>query len=389
MEMTSGHIRKLSKTAFFASFDVKTSKSTISENREGANGMAEVDLYRREDWTEFRQLSTLTRKAGVPLERIPRLIVKELVDNALDHDEDCTFGILDDPEGFYVANKGDGIPGVPQVIAEIYSIGRPLVSSKMIRMPTRGALGNGLRVVAGAVLATGGSLIVRTNGRTLYLRPQDDGSTRVERVEPWDGQGTRVEIYLGSPLEYAHDDSKIFLWARQARGLAGKGDKYSGKTSPYWYDGDDFWSLIQAAGSRTVREQVAKFEGCGSEKAGIIAESYLGRSCDSLRRDEAEQLLRRARDHCKSVKPQRLGTVGPLPLYRGYSVRFDEFKVEGGRTAIHAQIPCVVEAWASVHKEGPRIALCVNRTPITGKVSLITDFPENLSFGLHSDYRRT
>ena len=42
------------------------------------------------------------------------------------------------------------------------SIRRPFISSKLLRMPTRGALGNGLRVVAGVVLASGGRLVVAT-----------------------------------------------------------------------------------------------------------------------------------------------------------------------------------------------------------------------------------
>jgi hypothetical protein len=40
-----------------------------------------------------------------------------------------------------------------------FSINRPMVSTKLLRLPTRGALGNGLRVVTGAVLASGGSLV--------------------------------------------------------------------------------------------------------------------------------------------------------------------------------------------------------------------------------------
>ena len=35
-----------------------------------------------------------------------------------------------------------------------------MVSTKLLRLPSRGALGNGLRVVAGAVLASEGSLVV-------------------------------------------------------------------------------------------------------------------------------------------------------------------------------------------------------------------------------------
>jgi hypothetical protein len=41
-------------------------------------------MFEREDWTLFRNLGTLCQKAGVPARLLRRLVVKELVDNALD-----------------------------------------------------------------------------------------------------------------------------------------------------------------------------------------------------------------------------------------------------------------------------------------------------------------
>lgn len=103
-------------------------------------------MYTREDWTLFRNLGTLTQKAGVGQDHLAQLIVKELVDNALDAAGACDVGLLEG-NGFFVEDRGDGIPGSPEEIADLFSIRRPLVSSKLLRLPTRGALGNGLRVV--------------------------------------------------------------------------------------------------------------------------------------------------------------------------------------------------------------------------------------------------
>src|SRR5262249_12937873 len=114
-------------------------------------------MYEREDWVLFRNLGTLGQKAGVPLEKIAALVAKELTDNALDAGAECRVGLLDG-NGFWVEDDGEGISGTDEEIAELFSIKRPLKSSKLVRLPTRGALGNGLRVVAGAVLASGGSL---------------------------------------------------------------------------------------------------------------------------------------------------------------------------------------------------------------------------------------
>ena len=87
-------------------------------------------------------------------------------------------------------------------------------SSKLLRLPQRGALGNGLRVVAGAVLASEGSLIVITRNRRIELRPQADGSTAVVKVKPADRPiGTRIEIGFGPALPADHDP---FAWVERS-----------------------------------------------------------------------------------------------------------------------------------------------------------------------------
>ena len=109
-------------------------------------------MFTREDWTLFRTLQTLAQKAGVATRAVPALVAKELADNALDASGGCRVGLLPD-NGFFVEDDGDGIPGDDDAVAALFSINRPLASTKLLRLPTRGALGNGLRVVAGAVLA--------------------------------------------------------------------------------------------------------------------------------------------------------------------------------------------------------------------------------------------
>ena len=157
-----------------------------------------MDLFARQDWTLFRSLSTLGQRAGVAQDVIPALVVKELVDNALDVAGTCRYGRTG--RGLFVEDDGDGLPGTDEEVAGLFSVARPLSCSKLLRLTTRGALGNGLRVVAGAVLASGGTLTVKTRGRALRLRPRDtDGGTDVEHVRPWKGKGTRVEVLLGTP----------------------------------------------------------------------------------------------------------------------------------------------------------------------------------------------
>jgi hypothetical protein len=115
--------------------------------------------FEREDWSLFRTVEGLQQKAGVAKGKLRRLVLKELCDNGLDAGASVSTGGLSGG-GYFVEDDGRGIDGTPEEIARLFSFARPLVSTKLLRLPLRGALGNGLRVVAGAVLASEGSLVV-------------------------------------------------------------------------------------------------------------------------------------------------------------------------------------------------------------------------------------
>jgi hypothetical protein len=347
--------------------------------------MSAQALYQAEDWTDFRTLDTLGRRAGVPVEDLPRVLVKELVDNSYDSGANCEFGTRCDALGnetIYVSDDGPGMDGSPEDIAWMFSVRRPRASTKIIRKPSRGCLGNGLRVVAGAVLATDGTLVVRTRGQEIRLEPQDDGSTTVVSVKPWEGEGTEVEVGFGPGLDLYGNN--LFSWADQARRLAGRGETYAGKSSPWWYDSDSFWELLQAGGNRMVRDLVAKdLEGCSEPKAGKITAPYLGRTAASLTREEAGGLLARAQDAGRPVNPERLGAVGALDRYDGYSKpvkgEYETKAVSGKQETV---VPCVVEAWARPAK-GPSVVLCVNRTPVTARVVLLRDDDRKTHYAIY------
>ena len=134
--------------------------------------------FEREDWTLFRTVEGLQQRAGVPKQRLARLVLKEIADNSLDSGaQGVSLRALEKEGGYVIEDDGPGIDGTPQDIARLFSINRPMISTKLLRLPTRGTLGNGLRVVAGAVLASEGSLIVSTRNRRIELRPERDGST--------------------------------------------------------------------------------------------------------------------------------------------------------------------------------------------------------------------
>ena len=99
-------------------------------------------LYTREDWTLFRSIRTIAQLSGVPPERLRRLLIKELADNGLDAGGNVRVGELADGS-YFIEDDGPGIPATPEEIACLFSFRRPLMSSKVKRLPTRGILVTG------------------------------------------------------------------------------------------------------------------------------------------------------------------------------------------------------------------------------------------------------
>ena len=235
--------------------------------------------FERADWTSFRTIEGLQQKAGVPPYKLIRLVLKELADNGLDEGE-TRVGEIEG--GYFVEDDGRGLD--PDEVASLFSISRPLSSTKMLRLPTRGALGNGLRVAAGAVLASSGKLAVISRGERLELQPQRDGTTAVVKRSASDRRGgTRIEISFGPALPH---DPHATNWAKLAIWLAKGGASYVGQSSPYWYDAAQFHELLSASVGTSVRTLVAQLDGCAGGRAGeIVAAAGLSRkACHEIGR---------------------------------------------------------------------------------------------------------
>jgi hypothetical protein len=218
-----------------------------------------LKMAERPDWALFRSVEGLQQKAGVPEMMLRRLVAKEIGDNGLDAGSSISMGEIG-PDAYVIEDRGPGLDGTPAEIASLFSVARPMRSSELFRLPQRGALGNGLRVVAGAVLASKGSLVVITRNQRIVLRLEADGSTTVVEVTSVDRPaGTRIEIGFGPALPR---DPEPFAWAQIAAGIAEEGESYKGKTSPFWFDPVAFHELILAHGDQPLRALVAQFDGC-------------------------------------------------------------------------------------------------------------------------------
>jgi hypothetical protein len=310
----------------------RTSRSPAVQNPQNVK-------VERQDWVLFRTVEGLQQKAGVGKADLRRLVLKELADNGLDLG--CTVQVGPLGDGYLVQDDGPGID--PDEVARLFSINRPMISSKLIRLPTRGALGNGLRVVAGAVLASDGSLVVTTRDRRLVLRPEMDGSTTlVESTDVNFPVGVRIEICFGHALP---SDSSALSWAQQACRLAEHGDTYTGKSSPHWYDAAQFHELLYAYGSTPVRELISGLDGCSGAKAGrIVSFADLERvTCEKVSREQAVTLLTAART-ARPVNPRRLGAIGPK-AFPNHTYACEVGTVSLGSAEPLAEIPFAVEAW--------------------------------------------
>lgn len=318
-------------------------------------------FFQREDWTLFRNMETLPQKAGVPKSKLAMLVCKELADNALDVCGQCDIGFADG--FFYVKDQGPGLDPT------LFAINRPLRSSKYLRLPTRGALGNGLRVVAGAVAASGGELYVSTGGKRYKIHFQADGTARPEELGDDRERGTRISFTLGDmPIDPS--------WAQLAVHYAG-GEGYRGKTSPWWYTSENFFELFQAFGG-SVRDLIQQFDGCTGGKGAKIAAPYLKTPAVALAFAETEGLLTEMRAAVKNVRPERLGRIGEREEWSGYGKREGIFAVRSAKGEHGAEIPFVVEAFADM-ADVPGVTVLLNKSPITGEVTLIERTKQELA----------
>ena len=339
-------------------------------------------LFEREDWKLFRNIETLPQKAGVSKHELSRLICKELADNALDVCGACEIGF--ESGFFYVRDQGPGLD------PELFAINRPLRSSKYLRLPTRGALGNGLRVAAGAVIATNGELYVSTRGICYRINFRSDGTAAPEILEDYSKTGTEIRFHLG---QTTIDPS----WARLAVDYA-RGPGYPGKTSPWWYTSENFFELFQASAS-TVSDLLAQFDGCSGGKAGKIAGTYRNTPANSLSFVQTETLLSELRTQVKKVSPERLGRIGGLADWNGYAKSAGGFTVPTLKGVHNAEIPYVLETYANPAARPspdpadgddapqPSLTILLNKSPVTGGIDILGDKTAQRIFGCGLHFR--
>jgi hypothetical protein len=306
-----------------------TSRSTSAERMRALR--ARELMYERQDWQLFLDPVTLSQKAGCDSRNIGKIVLKEVVDNALDAGAQIRSFCY--AKGTWtISDDGPGID--PEDVPRLFAVNRPLLSSKLKRLPLRGMLGNGLRVVMGAVAAFDGKISVATRGHYLTLRVDKvTGYTVVVKDEP-------IECPLGLTVHLTIKslDEKDASLAYDTINVTGHGKGYEGPSSPWWYGPRDLERLF----SHVLPETATVTDVC--RDLGLDHQD--SRAARQMSRKQIETVLETLRSKYSPVDPRDLGPLGPYAMdCVGYAVKDGIRKTQSG-----AVLPYIVEAWATCSK---------------------------------------
>ena len=331
-------------------------RARVARHRAAKKQTAALE-YVRPDAALFLDPGRLPQKAGVAARLLRRLALRELVDNALDAGRLATIEQLD-PDLFVITDSGPGI--APGRVARIFDVTRELRSTKLIRRPTRGCIGNGARVIAGSAFASGGSLTIETRGIRQDLSfDRQTGATVVTGREPSDiRNGTRVTIAFGAALPR---DPSAMSWAQTAIRLAGPAAS-SPFSHPAWY------------GSATFRELAVAARGTAGDLAhafGVDLASELARATLAERYIDPQLPaagLTLAALQALAPEPPVLLPIS-ADAFPGHSHRIEHRVATVG----DGVVPYIAQVWASpgaADSQGDEVRLVINRTETPGDLSV-------------------
>ncbi len=313
---------------------------------------------------EYFNEKELTVQTGHPPSRWPEVVVKELVDNALDACESREIlphvQIDIRADSICVTDNGPGLPG--HVVDSILDFNLRVSSKDAYIGPTRGAQGNALKTVAAIpyvlsdclegmmeITSSGDCHRIKVAVDRIAQKPQITHETVPDDVVK---NGSRVKVVwpVLAPLKLDELESR-FLQLLAAYSLfnphatfelqvggrpvaryertADKCRKWLANepTSPHWYTADQLRGLMAAyitaerhgGTARTVREFVAEFRGLSATAKQKTILDRLNLSGVYLRdlvkdgdldRAVVQTLLEAMRAESKPVKPLGLGVIG-------------------------------------------------------------------------------
>jgi DNA topoisomerase VI subunit B len=370
---------------------------------------------------EFCTRRELVNQTGHDVWQWPLVVLKEIVDNALDACEETEIApvvsIAVKDSTIVIEDNGAGIPA--KTIEGVLDYSVRVSSREAYCSPTRGAQDNALKTILpmGYVLYERGEnavgkTIIEANGVAHYIafavdhirqEPKIAHTTRRSAV----ALGTRITvnlpIYAGwNVVEYCKDrflqiaESYAWLNPHLSLRVSWNGERKidieasnptwtkwlpSWPTSAHWYDISRFRRYMAAhiahRGDITVREFISEFRGLSgtAKQKEVLAEtgashvslhSFFG--VQKANTKNIAKLLASLKKHSKPVPPVQLGIIGEEHFQRlmeqaGGDPKTFTYNRSRGETG---GIPRVVEFAFGIHRDGLSAASGPRRKIITG-----------------------
>jgi hypothetical protein len=369
---------------------------------------------------EFCGAKELVAQTGHEIEQWPFVIIKELLDNALDIAEEIgaapvvEVAVSTNRGEIIIADNGPGIP--PDTVAGILDYSVRVSSREAYVSPCRGAQGNALKTIIAMPFALDGScgeVVIEAQGiahRITFRVDQLRQEPKIKRETASSSVKTGARITVRWP-----DSASSILAGAEAQFLQMVEDfgwlnphltataEWNGDrrvdirasnpewrkwracdpTSPHWYDQARFERYMAAHISRdqdfgrdrTVRQFIAEFRGLtGTAKKKAVLDAinasrltlptFFGTG-EEINRDGIARLLAECKTQTRTVKPIELGVIGKGHLLERFitkGVKEETFKYQRV-FGMDDEVPYVVEAafgWCPDGIDARRIITGVN-----------------------------
>ena len=356
--------------------------------------------FRSSRLLDFASEKDLTAQTGHPPSDWPLVVVKELVDNALDACEEAgtapEIAVRVGAHGITVADNGRGLPA--GVIEDILDFSVRVSSREAYVSPCRGAQGNALKtLLAMPFVLDGETGLVEVDAQgvrhriTFAIDPiRQQPIIRHERRQGFVKSGSRVTVrWPSSARSMLHEAGDRFLqilddfawlnphltlacrWFGETTRVKASNPSWpkwrpSDPTSAHWYEAKHLERLIAAyiardedhGRERTVRETVAEFRGfagSAAQKRVLDATGLARAPLSSLRsgdRLDHQQISKLLEEMCltsRPVKAAQLGIIGEAHLTRlfaAWGCQMDTFQYKRVTTEGDGfgRLPWVLEA---------------------------------------------
>lgn len=386
-------------------------------------------IFKTSRLMDFASEKELIAQTGHHRDAWPLVVLKELVDNALDACEEAgippVVAVTVNAHGITVADNGPGLPVA--TIKDVLDFQVRTSSREAYASPTRGAQGNALKTIVAMPFVlhrSKGQVQIEVNGVNHTINFSIDRIRQEPVIEHTEEnvicqKGTVFKVqwpllprsplwasrsrFLQLALDFSWLNPHLTLtldWYGERHTVQATGpawDKWlpSFPTSAHWYDTERLGRLIagyvtnDATAGRTVREFVSEFRGLsGSAKQkAVLASLNMAREPLSalvvnkdLNRKLIGQLLVAMQENSSLVKPEALGQIGREHFAAQFEANYCEIDSFNYRKVADVTdgIPWVVEvafAWSPTSTER-RLVTGVNWSP-----GILNPFRELGSFG--------